>query len=229
MNPITIVNPLEYPNWDDLLLTNDKSTFFHTSAWARVLHESYKYKPLYFTSIDNGKISALIPVMGVKSFITGKRGVSLPFTDYCQPIVSAETNSQEIIDELIAFGKKAGWRYLEWRGGESYFKDKTPSLFYYGHTLDLTQNDQEIIDTFRKSTKRNIKKAIREGVKVEILNSLESVKEFCRWNCLTRRDHGLPPQPYGFFKKLYELLFPKKEVLWRLPFTRIELSLEISI
>ena len=122
MNPITIVNPLEYPGWDELILTNDQSTFFHTSAWARVLHESYKYKPLYFTSIDNGKISALIPVMGVKSFITGKRGVSLPFTDYCQPIVSAETNSQEIIDELIAFGKKAGWRYLEWRGGESYFK-----------------------------------------------------------------------------------------------------------
>jgi hypothetical protein len=62
MNPITIVNPIEYPNWDDLLLTNDQSTFFHTSAWARVLHESYKYKPLYFTSIDNGKLSALIPV-----------------------------------------------------------------------------------------------------------------------------------------------------------------------
>ena len=64
MNPITIVNPLEYPNWDELLLTNDQSTFFHTSAWARVLHASYKYKPLYFTSIDNGMQSKTLRIDG---------------------------------------------------------------------------------------------------------------------------------------------------------------------
>ena len=89
------------------------------------------YKPLYFTSIDNGKLSALIPIMEIKSFITGKRGVSLPSTDYCQPIFSGETDSQEIIDELIAFGEKAGWRYIEWRGGESCLEGVKPYLVFF--------------------------------------------------------------------------------------------------
>ena len=197
--------------WDELLLTNSDYSFFHSSSWARVLCESYNYKPLYFTSIDNGKLSALIPVMEVRSSLTGRRGVSLPFTDYCQPIALDKSHFQEIIDELIAYGKKAKWKYIEWRGGESYFQDKIHSSFYYGHTLDLTQNEQEFLSSFRSSTKRNIKKAIKEGVAIEICNSLESIKKFYRLNCITRKHHGLPPQPYYFFKKIYEHIISKKK------------------
>jgi len=71
---LEILNPLTYPNWDDLLLTHADYSFFHTTAWARVLHESYGYEPLYFTATENGRLSALIPVMEVNSFITGKPG-----------------------------------------------------------------------------------------------------------------------------------------------------------
>ena len=207
---IQIINPIEYPKWDDLILTNPACTFFHTSAWAKVLYESYKYKPLYFTSLENGKLSTLIPVMEIKSYLTGNRGVSLPFTDYCHPIVSDEIDFNIIIDEFIGYGEKAGWKYVELRGGANYFQNKIPSSYYYRHRLKLEKNYQEIFATFRKSTKRNIKKAIKEGVKVEILNSFESVKEFYRLNCLTRRDHGLPPQPYTFFKKLHEHIISVK-------------------
>jgi hypothetical protein len=208
---LQIINPLEYPNWDELLLTNGDYSFFHSSSWARVLCESYKYKPLYFTSIDNGKLSDLIPVMEVRSPLTGRRGVSLPFTDYCQPIASDKSHFQEIIDNLIKYGKNAGWKYIEWRGAENYFQDITHSSFYYGHTLDLTQNEQELLSSFRSSTKRNIKKAIKEGVNIKISNSLESIKAFYRLNCITRKHHGLPPQPYYFFKKIYEHIISKKK------------------
>lgn len=213
MSNIEIINPIHYSAWDELLLTNDQTTFFHTSAWARVLAESYNYKPLYFSSIDNDKLSALIPFMDIKSFLTGKRGVSLPFTDYCPPIVSDKTNFQEIIDELIEFGKKAGWKYLEWRGGEKYFQDKNPSSFYYGHTLDLTSDEKKIFGKFRSSTRRNIKRAVKEGVKIEVCCSLKSMGEFYRLNCITRKRHGLPPQPYFFLKKVHEHIISKKKGL----------------
>ena len=86
---ISIINPIEHPHWDDLLLTADRATFFHTTAWARVLSESYGYKPLYFTIIDDGKLAGLIPVMEIESLLTGKRGVSLPFTDFCPPVADS--------------------------------------------------------------------------------------------------------------------------------------------
>ena len=57
---------------------------------------------------------------------------------------------------------------------------------------------------FKDSARRNIKKANREGVEARIFNTLDSVKEFYRLNSLTRREHGLPPQPYGFFRSLHQ-------------------------
>jgi lipid II:glycine glycyltransferase (peptidoglycan interpeptide bridge formation enzyme) len=46
-------------------------------------------------------------------------------------------------------------------------------------------------------------------VETNIYTSVESVREFYRLNCLTRREHGLPPQPYYFFKKIYEHIISK--------------------
>jgi hypothetical protein len=206
---LEVLNPLKFDDWDELLLTSESYSFFHTSLWAKVLCESYKYRPLYFTAIDNRRLSALMPVMEINSLLTGRRGVSLPFTDYCQPIISDKFDSQAIIGGLIGYGKKAGWKYIEWRGDGGCFRSVTPYSFYFGHSLDLTRNEKEILFTFRDSTKRNIRKAIKEGVKANIFNSLESIKEFYKLNCMTRKHHGLPPQPYGFFKKVYDHIINK--------------------
>ena len=226
---IEIINPLNYPGWDELVLTTKNYSFFHSSAWARVLHESYGYKPLYFTSIVNGRVLALIPVMEIKSLLTGKRAVSLPFTDHCEPIFAAtslrssegcETISKHCREEeilvsflnnLIAYGKKATWKSLELRFGTSLSQQILPSYTCYGHTLDISRKDDEIFSTFRDSTKRNIKKAIKEGVKVGIFHSLKSVREFYRLNCMTRKEHGLPPQPYLFFENVYKHVLSKSK------------------
>ena len=208
---LKILNPLEYPGWDELLLTNENYSFFHSSAWARVLHESYNYKPLYFTAIENGSLSALIPVMEVRSLLTGRRGVSLPFSDYCEPIAPDKSHFLELIDDVIKYGKNAGWKSIEWRGGQEFFDDVTPSSYYYTHTLDLLENEEQILSHFRDSTKRNIKKATKEGVEVSISNSSESIREFYRLNCMTRKHHGLPPQPFYFFENIYDHILSKDQ------------------
>lgn len=201
---ITIINPLGYSGWDDLVLTNKTCSFFHSSGWARVLHESYQYKPLYFTIIKDNRILALIPCMEVNSILTGKRGVSLPFSDYSDSIISESYNPDEIFKYLIQYGKDNGWKSLEIRGGNISFSNLHPSSSYYGHSLALSKDADKIFSTFRDSTKRNIKKAIKEGITVGRHQSLEAIKEFYRLNCMTRKEHGLPPQPFSFFRKIFE-------------------------
>jgi hypothetical protein len=199
-----IINPINYPRWDNLLLSTNDYSFFHSSAWAKVLSESYQYTPTYFTLFDSNNLLVLIPVMEVKSFLTGRRGVSLPFTDYCDPIIDERIQSKDVIDYIIKYGKKSKWKVLEIRSGALLLNGVSPSLQFLGHHLDLSQNEERIFSSFKDSTRRNIKKAITEGVEVKILNSLESVKEFFTLNCITRKYHGLPPQPYRFFEKVYD-------------------------
>jgi len=208
---LEIINPLEHPEWDELLLTSEKSSFFHTSNWARVLYESYNYKPIYFTQIENNRLKELIPVMDINSILTGKRGVSLPFTDECHPIADDRDQFKVSLKKLIKYGKKAGWKHIEFRGGQNTFKELPTSKSFYSHTLDLDRDEQKIFSTFKSNTKRNIKKGVKKNIKVKILCSLESVKYFYRLNCLTRKNHGLPPQPYHFFKKIYEHIISQKK------------------
>jgi hypothetical protein len=201
---IQIIDPITYPNWDDLLLSCPDYSFFHSSAWSRVLAESYGYTPLYFTVLEKGKVRALVPIMEVNSFITGKRGVSLPFTDFCDPIIPNGVPFPDLLNWIIEYGQKHRWKYLELRGGQGFLGSNSPSSTYLGHNVDLIKGEQQIFSGLRDSTRRNIKKAVKQGVKVEISQSLNSLKEFYRLNCITRKRHGLPPQPFWFFKKVHE-------------------------
>src|SRR5262245_25811423 len=81
-----IVNPLHEPGWDSLIETHGEGGFFHTTAWARVLHETYGHEPVYFCDIRDEKLRGLLPVMEVRRPWLGLCGVSLPFTDSCTPL-----------------------------------------------------------------------------------------------------------------------------------------------
>ena len=147
--------------------------------------------------------------MEVHSLLTGKRGVSLPFTDECPQIVPDSGSFQEMVNYVLDYATKAKWRYVEWRDGAHFPGEVNGSEVYYTHELSLRKTEKELFSNLRESTRRNIKKAIRAGVRAQIDHSLESIKFFCHLNCLTRKRHGLPPQPFSFFGKLFECVVSK--------------------
>jgi hypothetical protein len=205
-SPLNIVNPLVYPEWDDLLLSSQGGSVFHSSLWAHVLCDSYNYEPYYLVRIQDNKIVSLFPFMEVKSILTGKRGVSLPFTDYCEPITSSTSDMHELVDFMTNYGANRKWRYIEYRGGADIMGIECSSTYYYRHVLQLSPDSSVVFEQFKSSTRRNIRKAEREGVTVIIGNSLPEVDTFYRLHCITRKKHGLPPQPSEFFHKIHEYI-----------------------
>lgn len=206
---IETVNPINYPEWDELLLKNPDYSFFHSSTWARVLCKSYRYTPCYFIVKKDYDLSILIPFMEVNSLLTGKRGVSLPFTDLCKPILTEEDNKDKIIECIIEYGNKRGWKYFEIRDGYNLFNNELPASFYYEHCLTFNKDEQINHSQLKSNVKRNVKKALKEGVAVGFHNDLEAIREFYRLNCITRKYHNLPPQPYKFFKNVFDEIIIK--------------------
>jgi len=201
---IAVVDPAALADWDEKILSIPGCSFFHTSMWSDVLKESYRYRPVYFTEIEKGEIVSVLPVMGVESFLTGKRGVSLPFSDYCEPLVEDRARFNALIESILEFGRKQGWKYFELRGGRRFLNGTDQSGSFVGHEIDLSGGAGDVLATMRDSNRRNIKKAEKEGVRVEITTAPEAIKEFHRLNCMTRKEHGLPPQPQSFFQIFYE-------------------------
>lgn len=193
------VNPLEYCGWDELIGSHPGGTVFHSTAWAKVLISSYGYVPRYLLSSRNDMI---IPVMEVPGFLTGRKGISLPFTDYCDPLLSDGISLTDTAALLAEVGKLYKWRSFELRCHDFSIPSAITSSTFLSHILDLKPGKDKILSTVRDSTRRNIRKAVKEGITVEMLTSLDAMGEFYRLNCLTRREHGLPPQPKRFFINL---------------------------
>jgi hypothetical protein len=168
-----------------------------------VLQEAYGYRPFYFASFDSHRLLTLLPTMEVNSWLTGRRGVSLPFTDSCPPLVSFATAAAGLFDQVKACGRARGWRYWQGRGVRQLFNSAPASLVFYGHTLDLSVGEDQLFANLHSAVRRAIRKGRKDGVEMEFSQSLEALKAYYSLHCLTRRRQGLPPQPFRFFESIH--------------------------
>ena len=204
-----VLNPLVLPDWNARLTPSTGESIFNTLEWARVLHDTYGYCPCYLASTDGGGSSVLLPLMEIDSWLTGRRGVSLPFSDFCAPVGLEKGNVAVVIQELVNLGRRRKWRYFEIRNDQSTSDEIPRSVRYLTHTLELMSRTQVMFDRLDSSVRTSIRKAVKAGVEVTFSESLDSVRDFYRLNCETRRRHGLPPQPFRFFKNVYEHVLMK--------------------
>ena len=204
-----IVDPVKHDGWDSLLLASGDTDVFHTAAWARVLGECYGYEPCYLVRQKADRLESLLPLMEVRSWLTGRRGVSLPFSDECGPFCPDADTAQALVGAARELGSARHWRYLELRGGARLTPEMRPSLSHFAHVLDLSVGEERLHGGLNGATRTAIRKAAREAVTVRVETTLESLRSFYRLNCLTRRMHGLPPQSWTFFQKVHDHILCK--------------------
>ncbi|MFC2168341.1 lipid II:glycine glycyltransferase FemX [Acidobacteriota bacterium] len=206
---LKILDPTEFRDWEALLLRSDNHNFFQTSAWAKVLESTYRFKPMYFVLLEEEKIALLLPLMEVYSPLKQKRGVSLPFTDQCTPQFQKKEYLKGALQSAIEFGEENNWKYIELRSDDYFTEEISPWDSFYVHDIDLLKTESELFSALSNSNRRSIRKATKEGLSIKFDHSLDSMKAFYRLNCITRKRHGLPPQPYIFFKNIFEYILSR--------------------
>ena len=113
---VSALDPTCDPYWDKLAASHPEFTVFHSSAWMRVLSKTYRHKPLVLCWSHNGEPAAALPILEVASPLTGRRGVSLPFTDFCEPLFFSDCEPRIIFQDVRAFAERRGWKHFEIRG-----------------------------------------------------------------------------------------------------------------
>jgi len=201
---VIVLNPHSDPRWDLWVRTHPESTIFHSTAWAKVLSKTYSHKPMYLRFCRREEICALIPMMEVRSMITGRRGVCVPFSDRCAPLVFEHVETTPMIEALTDIARDRRWKYLEVRGSPDPQSLATPSVEFLGHRLSLAGGAEEISRGFASSVRRAIRKAERGDLRVVVGQTREAVLAFYRLHCRTRKQHGAPPQPLSFFLNILE-------------------------
>src|ERR1035438_9024202 len=83
------IQPLLDTRWDRFVKKHADSSVFHTTAWLDALYRTYGYRPVVYTDAPPGcELASGVPFCHVDSWLTGRRLVSVPFSDHCDPLVS---------------------------------------------------------------------------------------------------------------------------------------------
>jgi hypothetical protein len=204
---VRILDPRNLAWWDSFVADDPEATIFHGSAWARVLADTYGFIPRYF--VGEGQTGwCVVPMMEIRGIFARRHGVGLPFSDAVSALGARGPVLAETTRALADFAARRGWRSLE-------FRDSLPipgahaSKRFVHHQVRLDDDVEAVGKALHESIRRNIRKAERSGVRVSCSRDGGAMEGFYRLHCLTRRKHGLPPQPLIFFRNLWrELIDP---------------------
>jgi hypothetical protein len=194
-------DPLTDSRWPEFISRHPSSSVFHTREWLTALQRTYGFIPAVLTTSPPGaEITNAICFCRVNSWLTGKRLVSLPFSDHCQPLSATD----ELLQALPEICTREKLKYVELRPlAPLPPSGLTSSQRFLFHLLDLRPSMDEILRHFHNDCiRRKIKRAQREGLITDAGRSEGLLDDFFALQVITRRRHGIPPQPRQWFRNL---------------------------
>ncbi|NGZ09503.1 MAG: GNAT family N-acetyltransferase [Nitrospira sp. LK70] len=215
------INPLLDDRWPKFVDRHPNSSVFHTIGWLQALRTTYGYEPVVLTtSAPFEKLTNALLFCVVRSWLTGSRLVSLPFTDHCEPLVENREQLRSLSAHLETLRSTQRWKYAEMRcsgisvGVEEELRE---CKVYRWHRLDLRPSLDALYKGFHKDCiRRRIRHAERQGLRYEEGRSESLVLSFYALIVQTRLRKHLPPQPFEWFQNLVACM--GKDVCIRIAF-----------
>jgi hypothetical protein len=193
-----------------------RASVFHLGSWMQALQNTYGFEPVGVTTDAPGEpLSSAMAACRVRSWITGRHVISMPFSDHCDPLVSSDPD----------LGRLAGALEQEAAGAGSSFEMRPigrstppapglrPGSSSCLHWLDLRPGADAIFERFHKSSmQRRVRRGEAAGLSYREGNEPGLLDAFYRMVVVTRRRQGLPPQPRVWFENLLTAMGPRARI-----------------
>lgn len=196
------VDPRTDPLWGELV-EQHRSDAFHAPGWVRVLTDTYGFDARALVLLDDsGAPAAGIAYCEIDD-VMGPRIVSLPFSDFCDPLVSAPDQWGRLAGKLLDKGLPVAVRCLHNRIP---IEDGRLALVKQAkwHGLDLRPGLDALWEGLHESSRRAIRKSQHSGVAVRVAQGEEGLRAFFEMHLRVRKyKYRLLAQPYLFFQNIW--------------------------
>jgi len=207
------IDPVKDSRWDEFVMAHEGSMIYHHSVWGKLIGQTYGYKPYFLALEDNQyKIKGVLPLLMVRSRLTGDRLVCLSFAHVCGPLTHSLEDSYKLIEHALNYAKSEKVKYVEIRSKDDMLSTLDVDFVKYSYfstfILDLCQDADILWQQLKKqrTIQYSIKKAQKSNINIRVGNSSNDMEKFYKLNLITRKKHGMPPQPTSFFQNLWTLL-----------------------
>lgn len=219
MKTVQTIDPFVDPRWDDFVGKHPFGWLCHLSTWKTILEESFSHmKGYYLATISrDDAITSALPVFEVRSWLTGRRLVSVPFATLCDPLIQNPDEFDHLANAVIELGGQLGAGsfvcrtfHAAERISDGRFRELCP---YKHHFMSLERPEEEILNSFdRTCVRQRLRRAWNSRLCLEVVENETQLADFYRLYVITRKHLGLPPQPFEFIRSLWNNFSPSGNV-----------------
>jgi CelD/BcsL family acetyltransferase involved in cellulose biosynthesis len=212
VSDIRVLEEADEAAFKQFVASSPQASIYHTPEWRDALVATYGYDPVYLGCFEEGALTAVLPTMEVSSWLTGKRLVSLPFSNMCGPIGRPQAG-RGLIEGAIEAYRSRGAKALEIRTQADInpMSDRSLSgVTYFITSIVALDPDPDVVwKRFKdRNVRTEVRQALKKGVEVTSGETEEHLRVFYDLYAPSRQKHGVPPQPYAFFRNLWRHLRP---------------------
>jgi FemAB-related protein (PEP-CTERM system-associated) len=205
------LTPFSDEQWDAFVRDHPLASFFHRSAWRHVASEVFGHPAHYLTEQRNGNITAILPLVEIRSRLFGHALISTAFCVGGGPLAMDTESFEAILDRAETLGRKLRVDYIELRDLPS----ATPGWtarddLYAGFERPIAPAEDDNLKQIPRKQRAVVRKALAQGLTVSIETS---TKAFYELYARTMRDHGTPALPRRFFERVLSVFGSDCEIL----------------
>lgn len=204
------IEPLEAFLKEDCLLK--ATNLFYSQEWISLIIEEYGFNFKAVVKEDAHTGDSLL-VFAELDDIFGKRLVSLPFSDYTEPLTLDDLQIVSILNFLEQ-------KYHDWSITFKFHGqlEELERIKYNNirqavcHRVNLKGSADELWNRTNHAFKRGVKKALKNQLRVEIINTDNGIEIFHRLlTNLRRKKFHILPQPKSFYLRFLKYFINKDQ------------------
>jgi len=156
--------------WDRYVAVHKDATFFHRSAWRRVIERAFNHRTHYLVAEQDGAIAGVLPLEQVKTALFGHSLMSLPFCVYGGMLAADDTVSAALAAEAARLARALGAPAAELRFlrppahtvlGENWVPR---DALYVTFRKPITGNDEDNLKAIPRKQRAMVRKGIDRGL-----------------------------------------------------------------
>lgn len=168
----------------------------------QVLKDSYNFNLCAQVLVDEADQPIGIPFACI-SDVFGGRLVSMPFSDFCDPLATSCDQWQMLSEAMIARGLPITIRpvHTEYSRDDQHFAQVKQAKW---HGIDIAPDLDAIWKRNDEATRRAINRAKRDGVSVTVRQDREAMAQFFEMHLGIRKyKYKMVAQPWPFFENIW--------------------------
>ena len=196
--------------WDAFVFNCPEATFFHRSAWQKIILEVFRHPAHFLYAEDDSGIRGILPLAHVKSLLFGNALIALPFAVY-GGIAAVDGEAVAALEDAAqALARSLGVDHLEFRNvAPRHAAWPAQDLYVTFRKAILPTVEDNMLAIPRKQ-----RAMVRKGIKNGLVSAVDrNTDRFFALYADNVHRHGTPAMPKRYFDTLLQVFGSDCEVL----------------